>query len=94
MTIREISPEEYAKNLRTQIDDDGIIKCVKDQVDEWVSICHPLGYLGFSESIERAQTIMDLLNTYIEMKKKHPKTDYEHQTLNLDDVNTEEPEEE
>ncbi len=80
--------------LKKRIDDDGIIFCIKEQLDEWVSICHPLGYLGFSESIERAQNIMDFLNTYIELKRKYPNTDFEHQTLNLEDADIEEPAEE
>ena len=50
-----------------------------------MGICHPLGYLGFSEAVERAQTIMDLLKTYIDLKREYPKADFEHEVLHIPD---------
>ena len=85
MTIREITPDEYARNLKNQIHEDGVIKAIREQLDEWVDICHPLGYLGFSEAVERAQTIMDLMNTYIELKREYPNADFEHEVLHISD---------
>lgn len=85
MTIREITPDEYARNLKNQIHDDGIIKAIREQLDEWVDICRPLGYLGFAEAMEHAQTTMDLLNIYIDLKRKYPSTDFEREALHLPD---------
>lgn len=79
MTIREITPDEYARVLKDQIHDAGIKKAIREQLDEWVSICHPLGYLGFSEAVEMAQNIMDLLNTYIDLKRRFPNSDLENE---------------
>ena len=77
MTIKVITPKEHKEWLKKKISKDGIVDSIQEQLDEWVDICHSLGYLGFSEAIERAQNITDLLNTYIKMKHKNPTINYE-----------------
>ena len=60
----EITPEEHKEWCKQQIAEKGLYKAVEEQIDEWVSVCHPLGYRGFSEATERAQNILDLIEAF------------------------------
>ena len=63
----EDTQEMRDKWLHDEIMDKGLLGAVKEQLDEWVSICHPLGYQGFSEAIERAQNITDLIKNALKL---------------------------
>ena len=63
-TLKQITPEEHEAWCKKQIEEKGLDGSVKEQLDEWVSICHPLGYMGFGEAIERATTILDLIKAF------------------------------
>lgn len=63
-TIKEITPAEHREWCNEQIKKNGLYGAVKEQLDEWVDICHGLGYLGFSESTERAKNILDLIEAF------------------------------
>ena len=62
--LKEITPAEHREWCMEQIKKNGLYGAVKEQLDEWVDICHPLGYLGFSEATERAQNILDLIEAF------------------------------
>ena len=72
----EVTQEMRDKWLHDEIMDKGLLGAVKEQLDEWVDICHPLGYLGFSEAIERAQNITDLIKKCAEIERKHPNSEF------------------
>jgi len=59
--IVEITPAEHREWCKQQIKENGLYGAIKEQLDEWVGICHPLGQIGFSEATERAQNILDLI---------------------------------
>ena len=60
----KVTPEEHKEWCRQQIKEKGLREAVKEQLDELVDICHPLGYMGFSEATERAQNILDLIEVF------------------------------
>ena len=72
----EVTQEMRDKWLHGEIMDKGLLGAVKEQLDEWVNICHPLGYLGFSEAMERAQNITDLIKKCAEIERKHPNSEF------------------
>lgn len=71
-----VTQEMRDKWLHDEIMNKGLLGAVKEQLDEWVDILHPLGYLGFSESIERAQNITDLIKKCAEIERKHPNSEF------------------
>lgn len=71
--LKVITEKEHKEWCRKEIKEKGLTGAVQDQLDEWVSICHPLGYLGFSESVERAQNIMDMIKEYEKGEKRRCK---------------------
>ena len=66
MKIKVVTPEEHKEWCKQQIKEHGLYNAVKDQLDEWVSICHPLGYMGFGEATERAMNVLDLIEAFTE----------------------------
>ena len=62
--IVEVTPKQHKEWCKKQIEENGLYNAVKEQVDEWVSICHSLGYIGFGEATERAQNILDLIEVF------------------------------
>ena len=64
----EITPEEFRKECKKRIEQDGLYKAVQEELDEIVGISHALGYLQFSETLERSQTILELIGIYEEHK--------------------------
>ena len=71
-----VTKEMRDKWLHDEVMNKGLLGAVKEQLDEWVNICHPLGYLGFSEAIERAQNITDLIKKCAELERKHPHSEF------------------
>ena len=71
-----VTQEMHDKWLHDEVMNKGLLGAVKEQLDEWVDICHPLGYLGFSEAIERAQNITDLIKKCAELSRKRPHTEF------------------
>lgn len=72
----EFTQEMRDKWLHDEIMGKGLLGAVKEQLDEWVIICHPLGYLGFSEATERARNITDLIKKCAEIERKHPNSEF------------------
>lgn len=62
--IVKITPMQHNEWLKNQIKEKGLYYAVKEQLDDLVDICHPLGYLGFSEATERAMNILDLIEVF------------------------------
>ena len=62
--IVEITPVEHREWCKKQIKEKGLRGAVEEQLDELVSVCRPLGYMGFSEATERAQNILDLIEVF------------------------------
>ncbi len=69
MELKEISREEWRQHLVDMIRQYGLFEAVKQELDELVTICHPLGYLGFSEATERSENILGLIQSYLNMEK-------------------------
>ena len=60
----EVTPEEHKEWCKQQIREKGLYNAVKEQLDEWVGICRPLNYVGFSEATERAMNVLDLIEVF------------------------------
>ena len=59
--LKVITNEEHMELCKKEIEKKGLYNAVKEQLDEWVEICHPLGYLGFIEASEKAINVLDLI---------------------------------
>ena len=58
----EITHEEVEKQCRDRVERDGLYKAVEEELAEIVDIAHKYGYLDFNETMDRAQTILHLIN--------------------------------
>lgn len=72
----EVTPEMRDKWLHDEIMNKGLLGAVKEQLDEWVGSCHALNYQGFSEAVERAENITDLIKKCAELSRKRPHTEF------------------
>jgi hypothetical protein len=66
-TIHVVTPEEHKQWCKQQIEEKGLYNAVKEQLDEWMDICHHLDYRAFSESTEHAMNILDFIETFGEI---------------------------
>ncbi len=71
-----VTPEMRDKWLRDEVMNKGLLGAVQEQLDEWVSICRALNYLGFGEAMERAENITDLIKKCAELERKHPNSEF------------------
>ena len=58
----DITPEEFREQCKKRIREHGLYHAVEEELDEIVGISHALRYLQFSETIERSQTILELIS--------------------------------
>ena len=94
-TIHIVTPEEHKQWCKQQIEDKGLYNAVKEQLDEWMDLCHNLSYGAFSESTEHAMNILDFIETFGEIHgvynpdnpenadKSHPDTEEIQKMLDL-----------
>ena len=67
--IVEITPEEFREMCKKRILQNGLYKSIEEELDEIVEISRRYGYLQFSETAERSNTILELLSISDEQNK-------------------------
>jgi len=62
--IVEITPEEFHEMCKKRMTKDGLYHVVREELDEIVDIAHAYGYSYFSETLERSETILKMIEIF------------------------------
>ena len=60
--LETVTPEEFHEKCKDRIAKLGLYKVVQEELAEIVCIAHSYGYMNYSETLERAQTILGIIS--------------------------------